>query len=104
MSNSELIETRINRLHKDGLVDMHFDLPLGLQWRGDQDVIAKEFLPEFVAGDIGVLGVAIYVEDRFLDKALDVALSQVARLHTGVAYAERLVICRTFAEIRDART
>ncbi len=104
MSNSESVETRINRLHKDGLVDMHFDLPLGLQWRGDQDVIAKEFLPEFVAGDMGVLGVAIYVEDRFLDKALDVALSQVARLHTGVAYAEQLVICRTFAEIRDART
>ena len=27
-------EERIERLHAGGLVDMHFDLPLGLQWNG----------------------------------------------------------------------
>ena len=74
MSKSQSIEERIDRLHAGGLVDMHFDLPLGLQWNEDPDAIAKEFLPEFVAGDIGVLGVATYVEDRFLDKGLNVAL------------------------------
>lgn len=104
VSDLQTINPRIEHLHAGGLVDMHFDLPLGLQWKGeDKNVIAKEFLPEFVAGDMGVLGVAIYVEDRFLDKALNVALSQVARLHAGVENAERLVICRTFEEISDAR-
>ena len=104
MSRSQSIEKRVDLLHADGLVDMHFDLPLGLQWNEDPNVIAKEFLPEFVAGDIGVLGVATYVEDRFLpDKGLNVALSQVARLYAGAERTGQVAICKTYEEICRAR-
>ena len=104
MNKSESVEERIDRLHAGGLVDMHFDLPLGLQWDDDPDVISKAFLPQFVAGDIGVLGVATYVEDRFLpDKGLNVALGQVARLYAGVQRTERMTLCETYEEISRAR-
>lgn len=97
MSRSQSIKARVDRLHAGGLVDMHFDLPLGLQWNGDADVIAKEFLPDFFAGDIGVLGVATYVEDRFLpDKGLNIALGQVARLYAGAERARKVVVCKTY--------
>ena len=100
MSKSQSIQERVDRLHAGGLVDMHFDLPLGLQWNEDANVIAKEFLPEFVAGDIGVLGVATYVEDRFLpDKGLNVALGQVARLYAGAERTGQVAICKTYEEI-----
>ena len=104
MSKSQSIQERVDRLHAGGLVDMHFDLPLGLQWNEDANVIAKEFLPEFVAGDIGVLGVATYVEDRFLpDKGLNVALGQVARLYAGAERAGQVDICKTYEEICRTR-
>ncbi len=100
----ESIEEKIERLHSGGVVDMHFDLPLGLQWKGrDPDVMAREFLPEFKAGDIGVLGVATYVEDEYLDKAANVALGQIARLYAGVAASDAFAICRTWKEIQRAR-
>jgi membrane dipeptidase len=105
ISTERSIEERIDALHADGLIDMHFDLPLGLQWKGaDANIIAKEFLPEFVTGDIGVLGVATYVEDRYLpDRGLDTALTQIARLYAGVKRAGRLAICKTYEEICRAR-
>ena len=104
MSRSQSIKARVDRLHAGGLVDMHFDLPLGLQWNGDADVIAKEFLPDFFAGDIGVLGVATYVEDRFLpDKGLNIALGQVARLYAGAERARKVVVCKTYEEIWRTR-
>jgi membrane dipeptidase len=104
MSKSQSIDERIDRLHGGGLVDMHFDLPLGLQWNGDADVIAKEFLPEFIAGDIGVLGVATYVEDQYLpDKGLNVALGQVARLYSGAERTGQVDICKTYEEICRTR-
>ena len=101
---TESIEEKIERLHSDGVVDMHFDLPLGLQWKGrDPGVMAKEFLPDFKAGDIAVLGVATYVEDEYLDKAANVALGQVARLYAGVAASNEFAICKTWKEIQRAR-
>lgn len=104
MNKSQAIEERVDTLHAGGLVDMHFDLPLGLQWNDDPDVISKQFLPQFVAGDIGVLGVATYVEDRFLpDKALNVALGQVARLRAGVQRTGRMRLCESYEEISRAR-
>ena len=64
----------------------------------------SHFLPEFEAGDIGVLGVAIYVEDRYLpEMGLRVALDQVARLYAEVEQTNRFAICKTFAEIEQAR-
>ena len=74
------VEQRISQLHQGGLVDMHFDLPLGLFWnRTRKNIIATDFLPELEAGDIGLVGVAIYVEDKYLpDRALKVALAPAA--------------------------
>jgi lipid-A-disaccharide synthase len=41
------------------------------------NIVATDFLPEFEAGDIGVLGVALYVEDQYVpDQSLRVALDQ----------------------------
>ncbi len=99
------MENRISRLHAGRLVDLHFDLPLSLFLsRPRRNVIASDFLPEFEAGDIGLLGVALYVEDRYLGaQALPVALDQVALLKAEVELNPRLVLCRTFAEIEQAQ-
>ena len=84
---------------------MHFDLPLGLFWnRTRRNIIATDFLPEFEAGNIGLLGVAIYIEDKYLpDQALRVALDQVAILHDEVEATPRLMFCRSFTDIQRAQ-
>jgi membrane dipeptidase len=95
----------MSHLHQGRLVDMHFDLPLGLYWnRTRRNIIATDFLPELEAGDIGLLGVAIYVEDKYLpDQALRVALDQVAILQTEVETTPHLMLCRSFADIQRAQ-
>ncbi len=100
-----MMEDKVSRLHAGGLVDLHFDLPLSLFLsRPRQGVVAADFLPEFEAGDIGLLGVAIYIEDEYLgEPALRVGLDQVALLKAEVAANPSLVLCRTFAEIERAR-
>src|SRR2546430_397083 len=104
-TNQESIEKRIERLHAGAIVDLHFDLLIDLYEKRDRPgVLVSHFLPEFEAGDIGVLGVAIYVEDRYLpEMGLRVALNQVARLYAEVEQTNRFAICKTFAEIEQAR-
>ena len=99
------IDERVSQLHAGGLVDMHFDLPLGLFLsRPRRNVIATDFLPEFEAGDMTVLAVALYIEDRNLGApALPVALEQVALLKMELEKTPRLALCRSFAEIEQAR-
>jgi membrane dipeptidase len=99
------IEERIDRLHTGGIIDMHFDLPMDLYEKRDRkNVLETEFLPELAAGNISVLGAAIYIEDRYLpDNGLRVALDQVARLYAETAASARFGICKTFREIQDAR-
>jgi membrane dipeptidase len=96
------IEERIDRLHVGGIIDMHFDLPMDLyEKRQRRDVLETEFLSEFEAGNISVVGAAIYVEDRYLPEAgLRVALDQVARLYAETAASERFAICKTYREIQ----
>lgn len=100
------IEEKIAQLHVDRVIDMHFDLPLSLFLsRPRRNVIATDFRPEFEAGDIGLLGVALYVEDAYLgEQALRVALEQVALLKAELASTPQLVLCRTFAEIEQAQS
>jgi membrane dipeptidase len=100
-----MIEERVSHLHADRLIDMHFDLPLSLFLsRARRNVIAADFLPEFEAGDIGLLGVALYVEDQYLpDQALRVALDQIALLHAEAEVTPRLMLCQTFADIQRAQ-
>src|SRR5712691_5208999 len=99
------VEERIKRLHANGIVDLHFDLPMDLYEKRDRaNVLASEFLPEFEAGNIGVIGAAIYIEDRYLpEMGLRVALDQISRLHTEVQNCERFAICKSHAEIVRAR-
>lgn len=99
------VEERIARLHAHGLVDLHFDLLMDLyEKRGRANVLAEEFLPEFEAGNIGVLGVALYLEDRYLpEMGLRVALDQIARLHAEVDLSDRFSICKSHADILRAR-
>ncbi len=102
MNTAGDIEERISRLHSAGVIDLHFDLPLGLFLsRPRRNVIASDFLPGFEAGGMSLLGTAIYIEDKHLDQALRVALDQVALLHEEIASLPRLTLRRSFAEIQQ---
>jgi membrane dipeptidase len=102
---SESIEQRIARLHRPGVIDMHFDLPMDLyDKRARQNVLATDFLEDLDAGDIGVAGVALYLADQYLpEMALRIALDQIARLYAEVDASERFALCRSHAEILRAR-
>jgi membrane dipeptidase len=101
----ESISGRIDQLHAPGLVDLHFDLLIDLyEKRNQPGGLVSHFLPEFEAGDIGVIGAAIYIEDRYMPElALRVALDQISRLYAEVARAGRIVLCKTYEEITRAR-
>ena len=59
---NESIEQRVERLQAGGIIDMHFDLPMDLyEKRHRRDVLETEFLPEFEAGNVSVIGAAIYI-------------------------------------------
>src|SRR4051812_23751821 len=103
-AKKESIEQRIERLQAGGIIDLHFDLPMDLyEKRERKNVLATEFLPELEAGNIGVVGVAIYIEDRYLpDAGLRVALDQIARLYVETQACSRFAICKSYHEIEKA--
>jgi membrane dipeptidase len=105
MSIDESIEQRIDRLQAGGIIDMHFDLPMDLyEKRQRKNVLEREFLSELEAGNVGVVGVAIYIEDRYLPEAgLRVALDQIARLYAEAQACPRFAICKSYHEIQKAR-
>src|SRR5947208_6017495 len=104
-SAPESTEERITRLHDQGIVDLHFDLPMFLYDNRDREnILVSDFLPEFETGDIGTVAAGIYIEGQYVpDKALEVALGQVARMYVEVEQCDRLAICRSYAEIKRAR-
>jgi membrane dipeptidase len=99
------IEERIDRLQAGGIIDLHFDLPMDLyEKRERKNVLETEFLPELKAGSIGVVGVAIYIEDRYLpDAGLRVALDQIARLFVETQACQQFAICKSYRDIEKAR-
>jgi len=99
------IEERIDRLHADGVVDCHFDMPMDLyEKRNRTNVVATDYLPELETGNIGILGAAIYIEDRYLPEiGLRVALDQIARLYAEAEQGARVAICKSYQEILGAR-
>jgi membrane dipeptidase len=111
---NQSIEDRIERLQRSGVVDMHFDLPMDLyEKRERRNVLETEFSPEFVAGNISVVGTAIYIEDRYLaatgrtrrgepQSGLRVALDQIALLYAETAASDRFVICKNYRDIQVA--
>src|SRR5437899_10581245 len=104
-ATKEYLKERIDQLHSYGIVDFHFDLLIDLYEKRDRPgVLVSHFLPELESGGIGVPGVGIYVEDRYLpEMGLRVALDQVARLYAEVEPTDRFAICKSFAEIEQAR-
>jgi len=103
-AKKESIEERIDRLHAGRIIDLHFDLPMDLYEKRERgNVLATEFLPELEAGNIGVVGVAIYIEDRYLpDAGLRVALDQIARLYVETQACSQFAICKSYREIGNA--
>jgi membrane dipeptidase len=101
----ESVSGRIDQLHAPGLVDLHFDLLIDLyEKRNQAGGLVSHFLPELEAGDIGVIGAAVYIEDRYMPElALRVALDQISRLYAEVARTERFALCKTYEEITRAR-
>jgi membrane dipeptidase len=100
----ESVESRAERLHAGGVIDMHFDLPFDLyEKRAQRNVLTTEFLPEFVAGGMTVIGAAIYIEDKYLpERGWQVALDQISRLYTEAEQSKQCVVCRTYDDIHRA--
>ena len=103
--SNESIDQRIARLHANGVIDLHFDLPMDLYEKRDRpDVLASHFLPEFEAGDMGVIGAAVYIEDRYMPElALRVGLDQISRVYAEVGKTDRFAVCKTYRDIERAR-
>jgi membrane dipeptidase len=102
-----ILETRIDQFHASGIVDMHFDLPLDLYDRPRRrGLLRDEFAPELRAGGVGLIGAALFIEDKHLpEMGLRVALDQTARLYEEAALAANdVAICRSYADIVQART
>jgi membrane dipeptidase len=99
------VEERIDRLHANGIVDLHFDLPMDLYEKRDrQNVLKSDFLLGLDTGNIGVIGAAIYIEDRYMpEMGLRVALDQISRLYAEVEKSGRFAICRSYQGMLDAR-
>ena len=104
-ASPESMENRTARLPGARIIDLHFDLPMFLyDHRNRENVLADDFLPEFEAGDIGTVAAGIYIEDQFVpERALEVALAQVARTYVEAERCRRFAICRSYAEIERAR-
>jgi Zn-dependent dipeptidase, microsomal dipeptidase homolog len=105
MTAVKSIEERIEQLHADGIVDLHFDMPMDLyEKRNRNSVLATDFLPELETGNIGVLGAAIYIEDRYMPEMnLRVALDQISRIYAEVDDCKRFALCKRYQDILDAR-
>ena len=99
------VEQRTDRLQAGGVIDMHFDLLMDLyEKRKRKNLLETEFLPEIEAGNISVVGVAIYIEDRYLpESGLRVALDQIARLYAETQACPRFAICKSYHDIQKAR-
>ncbi len=102
---SASIDEIITRLHRHGVIDMHFDLLMDLyDKRARKNVLATDFVGDLEAGDIAVAGVALYLDDLYLpERGLRTALDQIARLYLEVDGSDRFAICRSYREILRAR-
>jgi len=105
MSQATSVEAHVDRLHQFGTVDMHFDLLMDLyEQRHRSHVLETDYLADLQAGGMGVLGVAIYLEDKYLpEMGLRVALGQVARLYAEVDQSSHFALCRKHSDIIAAR-
>ena len=105
MPSPDTLAARVDRLVAPGVVDMHFDLLMDLwEKRRRTHVLVSDHLDTLRAGHMGVVAAAIYLLDGYLpEMALRVALGQIARLYTEVDTTDAFAICRSYAEIAQAR-
>src|SRR5437899_4216511 len=105
IAKEQSIVAAIDRLHADGVIDLHFDMPMDLYGKRDRKIVlVTDYLPELEAGNIGVLGAAIYIEDRYMpEMGLRVGLDQIARVYAEAEQCSRFAICKSYQEILDAR-
>lgn len=105
MTKDISLEAHVDQLHQFGAVDMHFDLLMDLYDKRQQShVLDTDYLADLQAGGMGVLGVAIYIEDKYLpEMGLRVALDQVARLYAEVDQSTHFAICKSHQDIISAR-
>ncbi len=100
---SDSCET-VQRLRARGLIDFHFDLPMELLAKRDQpNLFQSEYLPQLEEGGIGLFVAAIYIEDKNLPNAFQVALDQIECMRSAAERSGRAVVCRSFAEIEATR-
>lgn len=102
--SEESLSARIERLQAHGVVDMHFDMLMDLyEKRESTGVLARDYLPGLEEGGIGVLAVAIYLDDQYLpEMGLRVALDQVARLYVELDQTDKFRLCRSYDDILQA--
>jgi membrane dipeptidase len=103
--NTDTLESRIDRLHAPGVIDMHWDLLMDLyEKRKRANVLRDDFEAQLDAGGIGVVGAAIYIDEQYLpEQALRVGLDQIARLYVECESNPRFVICKSYADLVKAR-
>jgi membrane dipeptidase len=107
-TTSDELDARVKRVNRD-VVDLHFDLLFDLYERRvnkheEVGVLGREFWQQLHDGEMGLVGAAIFLEDRYLPElALRVAIDQLALLHEEVAHDSRFAVCRNNAEIEAAR-
>ncbi len=102
------MESRIDRLHAPGLIDLHYDLGMDLyEKRHERGVLVRDYLDDMRVGGMGVVAAAIYLEDRYVPElALQVALAQIARIVAEAQdpdAARDFVVCRNQRDIESAR-
>ena len=102
------MQSRIDRLHAPGLIDLHYDLGMDLyEKRREPGVLVRDYRDDMRAGGMGLVAAAIYLEDRYVpEMALRVALAQIARIVAEAQDPEAardFVVCRNLRDIDAAR-
>ncbi len=102
------MQSRIDRLHAPGLIDLHYDLGMDLyEKRREHGVLVRDYRDDMRAGGMGVVAAAIYLEDRYVpEMALRVALAQIARIVAEAQEPEAardFVVCRSLRDVDAAR-
>ncbi len=102
------MQSRIDRLHAPGLIDLHYDLGMDLyEKRREHGVLVRNYRDDMRAGGMGVVAAAIYLENRYVpEMALHVALSQIARIVAEAQDPEAardFIVCRSLRDIDTAR-
>ena len=106
--SSEELGAHVRRIHR-GVVDLHFDLLLDLYEKRAVEhepvgVLGRDFWQQLHDGGIGIVGAAIFLDDRYLPElALRVAIDQISFLCEEVTHDPRFAVCRNSGEIEAAR-